>query len=87
MVVGVSWSGLYECCGTGKLQFIEGSMNAKMYCDILEQSMIPSLQKLGRRAEFQHDNDTKHSSKMATALLKVGKGVGLAKHVSRPKPN
>ncbi len=40
-----------------KAQFIEGTSNAKMYCDILKQSMIPSLQRLGCRAVFQHDND------------------------------
>ncbi len=45
-------------------------MNANMYCDILKQSMIPSLRRLGRRAEFHHDNDPKHTSKTATALLK-----------------
>ncbi len=66
MVVGVSWSG----AGIGELQFIEGAMNANMYCDILKQSMIPSLRRLGRRAVFQHDNDPKHTSKMTTTLLK-----------------
>ncbi|KAI4886538.1 hypothetical protein NFI96_007042 [Prochilodus magdalenae] len=45
-------------------------MNANVYCDILKQSVIPSLQKLARRAIFQHDNDPKHTSKMTTALLK-----------------
>ncbi len=45
-------------------------MNANMYCDILKQSMIPSLRRLGRRAVFQHDNDPKHTSKTTTALLK-----------------
>ncbi len=45
-------------------------MNANMYCDILKQSMIPTLWRLGRRAVFQHDNDPKHTSKMTTALLK-----------------
>ena len=45
-------------------------MNSNMYCEILQQSMIPSLQKLGRRAVFQHDNDPKHTSKTTTALLK-----------------
>ena len=55
---------------TGELQFIEGTMNANMYCDILKQSMIPSLQGLGRRAVFQYDNDPKHTSKTTTALLK-----------------
>ncbi len=32
-------------------------MKANMFCDILKQSMIPSLRRLGRRAVFQHDND------------------------------
>ena len=45
-------------------------MNANMYCDILKHSMIPSLQRLGRRAVFQYDNDPKHTSKTTTALLK-----------------
>ncbi len=51
--------GCMSAAGTGELQFIEGTMNANMYCDILKQSMIPS----------QHDNDPKHTSKMTTALL------------------
>uniref|UniRef100_A0AAY5KQE7 Tc1-like transposase DDE domain-containing protein n=1 Tax=Esox lucius TaxID=8010 RepID=A0AAY5KQE7_ESOLU len=62
--------GCMNAAGTGELQFIEGTMNANMYCDILKQSMIPSLQRLGRRTVFQHDNDPKHTSKMTTALLK-----------------
>ncbi len=49
---------------------IQGNMNANMYCDMLKQSMIPSLQRLGRRAAFQHYNDPKHTSKTTTALLK-----------------
>ncbi len=49
--------GWMSAAGTGELQFIEGTMNANMYCDILKQSMIPSLRRLGRRAVFQHDND------------------------------
>ncbi len=35
--------GYMNAAGTGELQFIEGTMNANMYCDILKQSMIPSL--------------------------------------------
>ncbi len=60
--------GCMSAAGTGELQFIEGTMNAKMYCDILKQSMIPSLRRLGRRAVFQH-NDPKHTSK--TLRVKV----------------
>ena len=37
---------------TGVGEFIEGNMNSNMYCEILQQSMIPSLQKLGHRAVF-----------------------------------
>ncbi len=55
-------------------------MNAYMYCDILKQRMIPSLRILGRRAMFQHDNNH------CLAKEAEGKGDGLAKHVSRPKP-
>ncbi len=55
--------GCMSAAGTGELQFIEGTMNANMYCDILKQSMISSLRRLGRRAVFQHDNDPKHTSK------------------------
>ncbi len=55
---------------TGELLFIEGTMNANMYCDILKQSMIPSLRRLGCRVVFQHDNEPKHTSKLTTALLK-----------------
>ncbi len=62
--------GCMSAASTGELQFIEGTMNANMYCDILKQSMIPSLQRLGRRAVFQHDNDPKHTSKTTTTLLK-----------------
>ncbi|KAK3544418.1 hypothetical protein QTP86_011156 [Hemibagrus guttatus] len=47
-----------------------GTMNANMYCDILKQSMIPSLWRLGHMAVFQHDNDPKLTSKATTALLK-----------------
>ncbi len=72
--------GCMNDAATGELQFIEGAMNANMYCDILKQSMIPSLRRLGRRAVFQHDNDH------CLAKEAKGKGDGLAKHVSIPKP-
>jgi len=54
----------------GEIQFIEGTMDANMYCDILKRSMIPSLRRLGRRAVFKYDNDPKHTSQITTALLK-----------------
>ena len=74
--------GYMRAASVGELHFIEGNMNSNMYCEILQQSMIPSLQKLDRRAVFQYDNDPKHTSKTTTALRKR-----LAKHVSRLEPN
>ncbi len=74
---------VWDCmsaAGTEELQLIEETMDANMYCDILRQSMIPSLRRLGCRAVFQHDNDH------CLAKEAEGKGDGLAKHVSRPKP-
>ncbi len=72
--------GCMSAAGTRELQFIEGTMNANMYGDILKQSMIPSLCRLGLREVFQHDNDHCHAKEAE------GKGDGLAKHVSRPQP-
>ncbi len=72
--------GCMSAAGTGELQFIEGTMNANMYCDILKQSTIPSLRRLGHRIVFQHDNDH------CLAKEAEDKGDVLAEHVSRPKP-
>ena len=53
MVVGMSWS---EAAWV--LQVLESyislreTLNSNMYCEIMQQSMVPSLQKLGRRAVF-----------------------------------
>ncbi len=54
--------GCMSAAGTGELQFIEGTMNANMYCDILKQSMISTLRRLGAG---QYSNMT-----MTTAFLK-----------------
>ena len=62
--------GCMSAAGVGELYFIEGNMNSNMYYEILQQSMIPSLQKLGSRAVFQYDNNPKHTCKTTIALLK-----------------
>ena len=62
--------GCMSAAGVEELYFIKVNMNSNMYCEILQQSMIPSIQKLGCRAVFQYDNDPKHTSKTTTALLK-----------------
>ena len=64
-------------------------MNSNMYCEILQQNMIPSRQKLSRRAVFQLDNDPQthlQDEHCFTEEAEV-KGDGLAKHVSRLELN
>ena len=56
--------------GDGELYFIEGNMNSNMYCEILQQSMIPPTPELDSRTVFQHDNDPKHTSMTTISLLK-----------------
>ena len=55
--------------GVGKLVKVEGIMDAKQYCDILDEGVVESFEKLdmeeGERY-FQQDNDPKHTSKLAT---------------------
>ncbi len=69
MVVSIVVWGCMTTAGTGELRFIEGNMDSNIYCDILKQKMMPSLQKLGQMTVFQHNNDPKHTAKITTALL------------------
>ena len=54
--------------GVGKLIEVEGRMDAKQYCEILEDGLVESFETLemeeGERY-FQQDNDPKHTSKKA----------------------
>jgi hypothetical protein len=55
--------------GVGKLIEVQGSMNAQQYCDILDDGVVESFEKLEvpvAERVFQQDNDPKHTSKMAS---------------------
>jgi hypothetical protein len=60
--------GCMDWNGVGMLIEVQGRMDAEQYCEILEQGVMESFEKLemeeGARY-FQHDNDPKHTSKKA----------------------
>jgi hypothetical protein len=56
--------------GLGRLVRIEGNLNAELYCQILEEDLLGSLDDLDldldrRDYYFQQDNDPKHTSRAA----------------------
>ena len=55
--------------GVGKLIEVEGKMYANQYCEILDERVVESFEKLDiekRQGCFQQDNDPKHTSWLAT---------------------
>ena len=56
----------------GKLVEVQGKMNAKQYCEILEDGVDESFEALGMeegKQYFQQDNDSKHTSKQAKKMV------------------
>ena len=59
--------------GVGNLVKIDGKMDADLYCQILEDDFLGSLDWWGKSPEdviFQQDNDPKHRSKKAEKWFK-----------------
>lgn len=59
--------------GVGYLVKIEGTMNSELYCKILEEDLLNSLEwyDLDRQGIiFQHDNDPKHTAERTQRWLK-----------------
>lgn len=75
--------GSFGANGVGNLVFIDGTMDADKYCDILRDHLLPSAAKcslIDRFEVLQHD-DPKHASTKAIAAFQE-LGVSLADHTA-----
>ncbi|KAG2466903.1 TCB1 transposase, partial [Polypterus senegalus] len=63
--------GCFSAAKTGRLVRIKGKMTAAMYRDILDENLLQSALnlRLGRRFNFQQDNDPKHTAKISKEWL------------------
>jgi len=64
----MTWGCMQYGSGVGTLVRIDGNMDADLYCQILEDDMLGSLEEWGVTRDkiiFQQDNDPKHTSKKA----------------------
>ena len=60
--------GCFSSSGVGNLVFIDGNMAGELYRDILQKNLSESAKKLNMAKDwwFQHDNDPKHTARIAT---------------------
>ena len=64
--------GCFSSAGTGKLVRIEGMMDGAKYREILEENLFQSSRnlRLGRRINFQQDNDPNYTAKATLEWFK-----------------
>lgn len=62
--------GCFSYYGVGRLLFIDGKMDAGMYCNILANNLLSYVEEIGLSDYiFQQDNDPKHTSKLVRSFL------------------
>lgn len=64
--------GCFAASGPGQLAIINGKMNSKVYQDVLQEKLRPSVRqlKLKRGWMLQQDNDPKHRSKSTSECFR-----------------
>ena len=64
--------GMFSAAGTGRLVRIKGKINGAKYREILDENRLqiaPDI-RLGRRFNFQQDNNPKHTAKTTQEWLR-----------------
>ena len=69
MWAGISWNGATKAC------IFDGIMDAELYCQILEEYLVPFIQSVyPHNHRLMQDNDPKHTSRRAQAFF-TDKGI------------
>jgi len=59
------WAGISKC-GRTEICIFEGNMDAPLYIDVLERTLLPFIESVYLEGyHFMADNDPKHASKQA----------------------
>jgi DDE superfamily endonuclease len=63
--------GVFSARGPIGFHMFTGTMNARVYCQILESHLLPNIHKAGKRPILQQDNSPIHTARISRHLLET----------------